>query len=134
MNNMPRLYRPITKKTCGFTLIEVLLAMAVFAIAGVALLNNASTTFNNLSHIEKQVFASWVASNQLVNQSLETSWPPKNNQDGKTEMAGHEWFWQTQVVKTTDNNMRAIIVEVRTDEEQELIDASLMTYVSKASK
>ena len=115
----------------GFTLIEVMLAMAVFAIAGVALLGAASNNFNNLSHLEKKMLADWVASNQLVASRLEQKWPPQNNKKGKVEMAGKEWFWQQKVIKTTDNNMRAIVMEVRQDEDSEKPVSSLMTYVAK---
>ena len=108
-----------------------MLAMAVFAIAGVALLGAAENNLRNTSNLEVQLFASWVASNQLVEANLDNAWPPKNNSKGKVEMLGKEWFWQHKVIKTTDNNMRAIIVEVREDEKQELVTTSLMTYVSK---
>ena len=123
----------IKKLQQGFTLIEVMLAMAVFAIAGVALVENASTTFRNLSHLETQVIANWVASNELVTASIDQTWPPKNNKKGKVEIAGREWFWSQKVIKTADENMRAITIEVRLAENQKLVDASLMTYVSKAT-
>lgn len=129
--NIP--YLAVKKAQQGFTLIEVMLAMAVFAIAGVALVDNAGATFKNLSHIETQVMANWVASNQLVEVTVDKTWPPKNNKKGKVELAGREWFWSQQVIKTTDKNMRSVVIEVRLNEEQTLVDASLMTYVSKAT-
>ena len=110
-----------------------MLAMAVFAIAGVALLSTADTHFKNLSHLESKVLGNWVAANQLVEATLDTSWPPKNNKKGKVELAGRQWFWRQIVLKTTDNNMRALSVEVRLDEQQELAVSSLMTYVSKVN-
>ena len=76
-----------TTKQRGFTLLEVMLAMAVFAIAGVALLGVADNNYRHISHIEEQMFANWVASNQLVEVSLDKTWPPKNNRKGKVEMA-----------------------------------------------
>ena len=65
------------KAMLGFTLIEVMLAMAVFAIAGVALLSAASNNARNIGHLESIMFANWVASNQLVEISLATQWPQK---------------------------------------------------------
>jgi len=115
----------------GFTLIEVMLAMAVFAIAAVALLGGADNNFRNLSHLETKVMAGWVASNQLVNTKLASNWPPKNKKKGKVELAGREWFWQQKVVKTTDNNMRSVVMEVRLDEKSEHPITSYTTYVSK---
>jgi len=115
----------------GFTLIEVLLAMAIFSIAGIALLSAADNNFKNLSYLENKVLANWVASNQLVEVSLEQTWPPKNNKTGSIEMASREWFWTQKVLKTGDKNMRSVVIEVRLVEDEKLALTSVMTYVSK---
>jgi len=133
-NNMqPMLYTNTNKLTKGFTLIEVMLAMAVFAIAGIALLSTASNNAQNMGYLEDKMFADWVASNQLVAVSLEKKWPPKNNAKGEVELAGRHWFWQQKVVKTTDKNMRSIVIEVRLTEDEKLPLASFTTYVAKAA-
>ena len=115
----------------GFTLIEVMLAMAVFAIAGIALLSAASNNARNIGHLENKMLANWVASNQLVVTNLEAKWPPKNNLKGEVELAGKAWFWQQKVIKTTDKDMRAIVMEIRLNEDDELAVTSLTTYVAK---
>lgn len=124
----------IKKIANGFTLIEVMLAMAVFSIAGIAILGTAETNARNLGYLESKIVANWVASNQLVDINLDTTWPPKNNKKGKVEFAGQAWFWQQKVIKTTDNDMRAIVIEVRLEEKSPSALSSLMTYVSKQSK
>lgn len=123
-----------TLKSLGFTLIEVMLALAVFSIAGIALLSTASNNARNMGYLETKMFANWVASNQAVAANLEIKWPPKNNEKGEEELAGRNWFWLKKVVETTDKNMRAIIIEVRENKDDELATASLTTYVSKVEK
>lgn len=118
----------------GFTLIEVMLAMAVFAIAGIALLSAASNNARNIGYLESKMFANWVAANQLVAASLDTKWPPKNNLKGDVELAGRTWFWQQKVIKTNDKDLRAIVMEIRLNEDDELAVSSLTTYVSKVEK
>ncbi len=118
-------------KQHGFTLIEVMLAMAVFAIAGVALLGVADNNYRHISHLEEQMFATWVASNQLVEVSLDKTWPPKNNRKGKVEMAGRTWYWQQKVIKTANKELRAVNMQVRLNEDDELVSASLMTYLAQ---
>jgi general secretion pathway protein I len=120
-----------TTKQLGFTLLEVMLAMAVFAIAGVALLGVADNNYRHISHIEEQMFANWVASNQLVEVSLDKTWPPKNNRKGKVEMAGRTWYWQQKVIKTANKELRAVNMQVRLNEDDELVSASLMTYLAQ---
>lgn len=122
------------KRTIGFTLIEVMLAMAVFSVAGIALLNAASNNVRNIGYLEDKMFANWVASNQLVATNLVQSWPPKNNLKGSAELAGRTWFWQQRVSKTTDANMREIVMEIRLKEDDKLAISSLTTYISKVEK
>jgi len=124
-------YNPNGAKKSGFTLIEVMLAMAVFAVAGVALLGVADNNYRHISHLEEQMFANWVASNQLVEASLDKTWPPKNNRKGKVEMAGRTWYWQQKVVKTANKEMRAVTMEVRLDEDEELVTSSVTTYLAQ---
>jgi general secretion pathway protein I len=123
-----------SNKALGFTLIEVMLAMAVFAIAGVALLSAATNNARNISYLEDKMFANWVASNQLVATHLVETWPPKNNLKGEVELGGRTWFWLQKVVKTTDKNMRQIVMEIRLKESDELAIDSITTYVSKVEK
>ncbi len=111
-----------------------MLAMAIFSIAGIALLSAADNNFRNLSHLENKILANWIASNQLVEISLDQSWPPKNNKKGMVEMASREWFWAQKVLKTGDKNMRAVVIEVRLLEDEKLALASVMTYVSMNPK
>jgi len=127
----------VLKKMCfkvnqGFTLIEVMLAMAIFSIAGVALLSAADNNFKNLSLLESKILANWVASNQLVSVTLDQAWPPKNNQQGTVEMAGQEWFWLQKVIKTGEKDMRAVVIEIRSEEDQKLAITSVTTYVAKS--
>ncbi|GAA0811927.1 type II secretion system minor pseudopilin GspI [Colwellia sp. D2M02] len=115
----------------GFTLIEVMLAMAVFAIAGVALVGVADNNARHVAYLEEKMFAGWVASNQLVSAHLSTAWPPKNNLKGEVEMAGRKWFWLQKVIKTDNNEMRAIVMEVRLDVDDESALSSVMTYIAQ---
>ncbi len=115
----------------GFTLLEVMLSMAVFAIAGVALLSTANTNIINLNSFEERIIASWVASNQLVEAKLSNQWPPENNEKGSSEISGQVWHWQQQALKTADDNLRQITVEVRIAEADEKSIASLVTFVTR---
>jgi general secretion pathway protein I len=118
-------------KQPGFTLIEVMLAMAVFAVAGVALLGVADNNYRHISFLEEKMLADWVASNQLVELSLATTWPPKNNRKGNVDMAGRTWYWQQKVIKTDNDLLRQVTMEVRVNEDDELVSASLATYLSQ---
>lgn len=123
---------PNKKSEAGFTLLEVMLAMAIFAIAGVALINAATNNFGHMGNIEEKMFANMVATNQMVELSIDQTWPPKDKKKGDVEMAGRQWFWLQRVVKTADEKMRSVIIEVRSAKDQEKPVVELMTYVAKS--
>lgn len=119
------------KLSKGFTLIEVMLAVAIFAIAGTALLRASSNNLTSISYLEQKMFANWVAANRLTEVNLEKKWPPKNNLKGSVEMGGREWFWWQKVQKTEDAAMRVVTVEVRLNEADENLITSVLTFVSQ---
>jgi general secretion pathway protein I len=133
MNNQLLVSRYLLPKLAGFTLLEVLVALAVFAIAGTALLGSTQNNISHLSRIDKQTIARWVADNQLVELQLATQWPPKNAK-GDVRMAEQKWYWQLQVVKTTDANMRAVTVNIFDAADSDKPIYALMTYVANPSK
>ncbi len=108
-----------------------MLAMAVFAVAGVALLGVADNNYRHISHLEEQMLANWVVSNQLVEANLDKAWPPKNNRKGSLEMAERTWYWQQKVAKTANKEMRQVTMEVRLNENDELVIASAITYLAQ---
>ena len=64
-------------KQKGLTLLEVMLALMIFALAGTAAVKVATEHLNGVSQIENMTFATWVANNRLTQVQLETQWPPK---------------------------------------------------------
>ncbi len=55
----------------GMTLLEVLVALAVFALAGLALVRTVTGQMVALGDMEEKTLATWVVENQLVQQKLE---------------------------------------------------------------
>lgn len=106
-----------TKRQKGFTLLEVLIAMAILAVAGVAVMKASSEHTNSLIILKDVTYSSWVAENRMVEIQLEGKFPPDNNKKGKVEMAGREWFWKQVVEKVADKSLRKVTVEVRYKED-----------------
>lgn len=100
-------------KTTGMTLLEVMVALLIFAITGTAVMKAASEHLNNITVIEEVTFATWVANNRLTRVQLEGRWPPQNNHKGTEELADRTWHWRQVVKETTDKDMRSVEIEVR---------------------
>jgi general secretion pathway protein I len=115
----------------GLTLLEVMVALLIFALTGTAVLKAAGEHLSSVGQIESSTFANRVASNRLNQRQLDTTWPPKNNLKGTMEMADRTWYWQQTVAKTNDNDLRAVTVSVGEDESYESSVTSVTTFVAK---
>lgn len=120
-----------TRQNFGFTLLEVMVATAIFAVAGLAVMNTTSQSLSAMAYLEENTFATWVASNQLAEIKLKQEWPSNSWVKGKQNLAGHEWHWQWRGVKTEDPSFMMVEVEVRRDEKSETPTTTLATYVAK---
>ena len=109
------------KSSRGFTLIEILAAVAVLAIAMAAILSGMARYADNASYIRQKTIALWVAHNRLSEIKMEANWPDTGTSDGTVEMAGQKWKWNTNVQTTPDDYLRRIDITVQ----REGSDASL---------
>ncbi|AUC89964.1 type II secretion system protein GspI [Alteromonas sp. MB-3u-76] len=124
----------IRRKQQGLTLLEVMVALLIFALTGTAILKAAGDHLSSVGQIESVTFANWVASNRLNQLQLETTWPPKNNLKGSMEMADRTWFWQQKVTKTNDADLRSVTISVGEDQNYASSVTSVTTFVAKPTK
>ncbi|WP_263079726.1 type II secretion system minor pseudopilin GspI [Endozoicomonas sp. Mp262] len=114
----------------GFTLIEVLMALAILAIAGMTMLRLAGENIRNTGYIEQKTIARWVADNQLTSIRLSRKWPGTHWKEARQEMTGRTWYIRYRSIKTTQDDFRAVEVEVRTSrDDKEPPLAFLQTYM-----
>ena len=119
------------KYISGMTLLEVLVALFIFALTGTAIMKAASDHLTGVGQIEDITFATWVVNNRLTQLHIDNTWPVKNNQKGEQEMAGRKWYWQQQVIKTSDNDMVQVLVSVGLDEQYQGTVTSTSTFIAK---
>lgn len=85
-----------TRRTSGFTLVEVMVAMAVVAVALPALLFTLLQQLDGAEYLRNRSIASWVAANKLAELRLvldKAGSLPTGRLQGETAMAGRDWFW-----------------------------------------
>lgn len=115
----------------GMTLLEVLVALFIFALTGTAIMKSASDHLTGVGQIEDITFATWVANNRLTQLHIDSTWPVKNNLKGQQEMAGRKWYWQQRVSKTNDKDMVQVEVSVGLDEQYQGTVTSASTFIAK---
>lgn len=106
----------------GFTLLELLVALAIFATAGMAIMQTSSGHIRHLSQLEELTLASYIAADRMQLALLSKDWPGKEQSNGQVEMANRKWFWQQRISKITDDDLRLVEVTVSlADTPQEVI-------------
>ena len=80
----------------GFTLIEVLVALAIVAVGMAAVLATLTSSADSVSYLRDKTFANWVALNQIATQRLAGQSLQSGNTDGDSDMAGRKWHWQLE--------------------------------------
>ncbi|GAA4891286.1 type II secretion system minor pseudopilin GspI [Ferrimonas pelagia] len=114
----------------GFTLIEVMMALAIFATAALAIINTASIQLNAIPLLQERTLANYVVHNRLVDAQLESPFPDVGTRNGQTELAEQTWYWRQKVVKASDEKLRMIEVSVSLDQTFDNVLAEVQTYVA----
>lgn len=106
-------------KDAGFTLIEVLVATAVIAIALAAIIRSTGLNVANAAYLRDKTFAHWVAMNQMADLQIKRTYPPIGKKSGREEMAGRDWFWTREVKQSPDKDIRRVEIRVRMEEKKD---------------
>lgn len=97
----------------GFSIVEALVALFVFAIAGVALVQLQAHSIRSFTEVERRALAAILAQNALVESAAALSPPDLGLRDDRPEIAGRTWLRRVAVEATPDASMRRVTVMVR---------------------
>lgn len=112
----------------GFSLIEVLIALTIIAIALGAILSTSGTQASSVAYLKQKTIAHWVAANELTRLNVEKRFPDVGTSTGTSEMANFEWFWSREVQKTENLNTRQVTYTIYLDKRRENNVTSLTGY------
>lgn len=115
----------------GFTLIEVLVALAVLAIALGAIIKTMSDNAYNSIYLRDRTLAQWVALNKITELQLGKDWPNAGKTDGTALMGDHEWYWEAEVKTTPDEDVRTITLRIRSTRDAKNPISTLQSYIGR---
>ena len=96
----------------GFTLLEVMVALFIVAVAMGGAIKVMGNAAQNTSRLVDKTFANWVALNQISELRLKSDWPKVGEEKGEQEMSGRKWKWLQKTIKTDDENIKRVELSV----------------------
>lgn len=86
-------------KARGFTLLEVLIALAIVAMSVGALLGTITSSASNVAYLKDKTLAEWVALNRLTEIRIAQQMPDEGKRAGSAELGGMRWDWEQEVIE-----------------------------------
>jgi general secretion pathway protein I len=107
-------------KSRGFTLLEVIIALAIVALSVGALLGSVTSSASNIIYLKDKTMAEWVALNRLTEIRISKQMPDLGKRTGETVMGGMKWQWEQEVLELPVKGMFRI--DVRSRPTGEIVD------------
>jgi len=111
------------KRQTGFSLLEVMVALAVLGLVLGSAVRAVGTFASNHEHLRDRSLARWVASNVLVEGQLGLSANGAEDGSGRERMGGRVWKWVRRFEPTGNEKFQRAIVEVYLPEDENSLAA-----------
>ena len=111
MMDMSKAWRAARCK--GFTLIEVLVALFILAIALAAVMRNLTGAITTTGALRDRTLALWVAENRLARVEAIVHWPPLGRRHTREREDGRRFRVVTKVATTPLPEIRRVRITVR---------------------
>jgi general secretion pathway protein I len=120
---------PSTSLWFGFTLVEVLVALAIVAVALAAGFRSVAQSAETATALKARTLALWVAQNRLAAAQLEVPGPSAGERDGNETQAGALFAWHQTVSGTPNPAFRRVEITVADASRTDYVLARLVGYV-----
>lgn len=121
----------VSPKNIGFTLIEILIALAILAGSFLALIKMSGGYTYQVAYLRDKTYAHWVAENKLTENALQP-WPAIGKTEGFLGMGNKDWFWEQQVINTPDPAIRRIEVRVKHKKDSKTYLVTLIGFAGQS--
>jgi general secretion pathway protein I len=104
--------RNSSERNSGFTLVEVMVALAIAGLSLAAVAASISQMVDAASAMQERTYASWIAQNKIAELRLSDEVPEVSSTSGEVEFAALEWAWRATISETGVENLFRVDVEV----------------------
>ncbi len=96
----------------GFTLLEILIALAILAITSIALLSQSRQSVDTRTALHDKTLGLWIAENSMDTLRADETWPSPGADSEEVEVNEREWQVTTEVIETARPDMRRVTVAI----------------------
>ena len=96
----------------GFTLLEMLVALAVFSLAALALVRLQGVTLRTAADLDSKALGQIVARNLMVEVQTDPAPPSLGSEEGDVENGGRRWHWSRAVKAMSDQRLLQVDLTV----------------------
>lgn len=115
---------PVPRNARGFTLVEVLVALAIVVFGMAALLGTLTSAADSSLYLRDKAFASWIGLNRISELRLAAKRPAQGKSNGEIEYAGRKWQYEQEVTRTDIDGVLRIDVRVRAPDQRMMRSAA----------
>jgi general secretion pathway protein I len=100
------------RRARGFTLVEVLVALMIVALALAALMVAVSGTARTSGYLRDKTLAQWIAMNRITEVRLNITQFAQNTDTGEVDFGNRKWHYDTRYFDTSIASMKRVVVRV----------------------
>ncbi len=101
-----------SERTAGFTLVEVMVALAIAGLSLAAVAASISQMVDAGAAMQERTYASWIAQNKITELRLANVVPEVSQTNGELQYAALEWAWRATISETGVENLFRVEVAV----------------------
>ncbi len=115
----------------GFTLVEVLIALAVASLGLSAVLAMGTQSVDTSRSLRDRTLALYVGLNEITELRLSGEFPDPGRSNGETEMADRLWRWEYVISETGVESLRRIDIAVSLAERPEDVVRNVSGFIGE---
>ena len=121
------------RRQAAFTLVEILVALAIIAVALAAGMRALAQATDSAGTLRQRTLALWIAQNRVALASLESPWPGPGQREGNAVQAGIPFVFRETISNTPNPAFRRIDVVIAAPDAPDYALARLAGFLGNSA-